>query len=299
MSDETPISPGQFAELSQGLVFQLHSVPVVSIDGAREEHDTPHGVVVITQTCDAKRDEFIQVAPVAELSEDEARAAARGHTPRFVALPGVSDKAFADLQVISTVRRESLAEKSPVHGCASSSEARGFRLGVARKLGRAAIPDAVAEWLDPLRKLAKTKARRQGDVGWALGQMDQIRIQLDNWESGPFEVHLWFIVDAGSLPSFPEDEMPEAPLKLRNWIGALPPKDAVASIAKRLREGSSDVERYFLWPALGEALVQLCSAAGEASEIVGCSGDVVMVNEFTLEQMKETEEMDLAHLSGS
>lgn len=102
----------QTSEFSQGDVFALEKLPVVcGMDNGVPEVeyiDCPNGVMLVNQTCDAIRADYLQVAPLVRLSESETSQSATGKRPRFVPVHLDEGILFADLERMGTVGRSCL-----------------------------------------------------------------------------------------------------------------------------------------------------------------------------------------------
>ncbi|MCL2802907.1 MAG: hypothetical protein FWD29_02950 [Micrococcales bacterium] len=271
---------------------------------------TDYGVVVITQTCDALKSEFLQVCRVErDLPKEQADLAAKGRITRYVPLPGYDADAFADLATVATVSREHLAGKLAVCGASRADDRRRLRLGIGRRFSRVALPDAVTRWLDPLRETATKQAgHSKRKMSWSFDRIRQIRIASSSGWSGPtYSLEVVFVLHDGVLPQFADDDMPDRPDSIESWLGGKTPAD----IETRLRqvcdsEGyprpdelrASKVERYYLWAGLAEALVDLCRRRGnENTSVFEAEGRIVSPDEFTLRDVWASEELDLEHLS--
>jgi hypothetical protein len=287
----------------------LDSVTVVGPDGSQVPVPAPLGVVLVSQTCDvvlAGRP-AVQVARRIRLSADEARDARDGKRPRYAHLPQIGDRDFADLDVIGTVAKGQVAASARTPGVAGDEEVRRFAGAVARKFGRFAFPDEIAPWLRPLEEVVASKTRRPNSPeGKALAEVVELRVEAANgWGSGPYELTLCVIVQPGTLPTFPNDDIPGLPTGLNAWLygadGEL--RRSSGEIAARLEDATEPADRHWLWMALGEAWEKKCRPGSNACEgvrsaVADLVAEVVPADEFPLTRVRRSEILDLDHLSG-
>jgi len=112
----------------------------------------------------------------------------------------------------------------------------------------------------------------------------------------------------GVLPQFDGEDLPDTPITLKEWLLGKTP----AAIENRLREicstdGTSKpnesqtitIERYFLWAAFADTLVDLCrqNGVGSPTMVLDAEGRVASPDEFTLREVWDSEQLDLDHLS--
>jgi hypothetical protein len=166
----------------------------------------------LSQSCDVAIPERldVQVAPVVTLPEAVAADARVGKRPRYAHLPQIGPDTFADLDCITTVSKSQLVASERRAGVISDEEVRRFAAAVARKFGRYAFPDEVAEALEPLRTFLVSKAPKElSPVGQVLRDVAELRIEASNgWQAPPYELVLILVVEPGTLPTFAEDELP-------------------------------------------------------------------------------------------
>ena len=281
---------------------------VITSRGSLAPVPTPDGAVVVSQTCDAVQSTrlTVQLAPLTRLSGVIAEEARDGKRPRYVHLPQVGDDAFADLEIVGTVAKPALRGQRHVRGVVADEDVRRFSLAVGRKFSRFAFPDEVVAWLQPLEKVALSKANRQTSAeGRAFAQVEQLRIECENgWDSPPYELVLAIIVKPGELPMFPDDQSPTMPEKL--WrdlydVNTKTLKKTSGQIAEMLDKSSDPVERYFLWMSLGEAWATICQPKGpvsaEVASAVTLRAEVIPADEYSLARVIRSESLDLDHLS--
>lgn len=287
----------------------IKSVPVASPTGSAVDIKTPHGVVIVSQTCDVVQVDrlTIQVAQFTRLADPTATEARDGRRPRYVHLPELGADAFADLEVIATLTKSLLCGYKRIPGVLADRDIRHFGQAVGRRFSRFAFPDAVQPWLQPLEDIARSKSHKPASPeGKAFAKVRQLRIECDNgWASPPYELVLAIIVEPGTLPMFPDDALPEIPDPLRHTL--YDPKRSVlkltpGEIASLLEKAKDTVERYFLWMALGDAWAAKCkpnnSVATTVKDAVSMiRGEVIEADEYSLTRVMRSEVLDLDHLS--
>jgi hypothetical protein len=228
---------------------------------------------------------------------------------RFVPLPGCGEDAFADLTVVATVSPLWLADHRAVNGVTDTDEQRRLRQGIGRRFSRVPLPDEVVEWLRPIQEKAKRQASHpHRQLNWAFGRIQQIRLASTSGWSGPtYSLTITFIMHDSVLPQFFSEDMPDCPSKLREWMAG----KAAADLEERLRELSDakggplpgetiedKTNRYFMWMALGEALLDLCRKAGTGLQaVLDAECHFASADEFTLRDSWDSEHLDLDHLS--
>jgi hypothetical protein len=290
-------------------MFSLDRIPVT---GASFE-ECPEGVAIISQTCDivlSNRPNVI-VAKVVQLPVTEAKQATEGYRPRYVGLPDGGDRLFVDLEHIHAVSKKALVDKTFVHAIKHGDAAgvRRFSFLVGRRFSRFAFPDAITYWFDPLRQTIEDKySNPSSPLGRVLSHVVELRVQADDWNAPQASVTLHIIVSSGGLPEVGDEHvLPET--GLARWLrpnGTLSKNSS--AIAERLspRDGTkpSNWDAYHLWNALGEALAEECtpkakfmSKPGVRGAISTISGQVWSEDVFSLSLYRDTELLDLDHLS--
>lgn len=290
------------------VIAGLTTLVIVGDDGGPHEIGTPLGVVIISQTCDVvlPNRPTVQVAKRVHLIETAASDARDGKRPRYVHLPALGEKDFADLEVITTVTKPTVARLSRLPGVESDDEMRRFGRAVARRFGRFPFPDEVTPWLRPLEEVVSSRTRKSASPeGQALREVVELRVEATGgWRAAPYDLTLVVVVEPGALPAFPGDDLPELPNVLRSWLyGADGASNRSSSeIAGRLVNANDAGERYWLWMALAEAWAARCYPKGAVSDSVldavrSIEGEVVQADEFPLTRVRRSEQLDLDHLS--
>ena len=140
------------------------------------------------------------------------------------------------------------------------------------------------------------RAGKQSPEGTLFGHVDEIRVQAHGgWDAPPYELTVSFVVQPGVLPAFADDEPLESPAGLAHWLSG---RDS-AEIAGRLLLSTDDAEQRLLWAALGRAWLGTCEHGASAAEacVSSVAAEVVGSDEYTLEQYRQSERLDLDHLS--
>jgi hypothetical protein len=294
----------------QGDVLEdLAAVVVVGPTGEAVEVAAPLGVVVVSQTCDVVLANrlSVQLAQRVRLGDREASEARDGKRPRYVHLPQIGDRDFADLDVAMTVSKSHISGLRRRPGVLTDKEVRRFAGAVARKYGRFPFPDNVTPWLRPLEDVVSSRVRKPNSPeGRVLEEVVELRVEsASGWGSGPFQLTLCVIVKPGVLPTFQNDELPDLPEGLGLWLygGSGNLVRGSAQIAERLLRTTDPTERYWLWMAIGDAWAVRCSPPADSTETVlaavsDLTAEVLTADEFPLTRVRRTEILDLDHLSG-
>lgn len=293
----------------QGDVFDLDGIWTTGPGGDPTRQETPLGVAVISQSCDAAQSDrdLIHVVPVVLLDGVRATEAASGKRISYAALPELSESHFADLETVVTMPKSTLATGTRRAGVQNTREVRRFAGAVSRKYGRFAFPDEVVHTLDPLREVLRSKARKeQTPLGRVLAGVYGIRVEASlpgGWESPPYDLVLIVIFEPGHLPDFSGGELPDEPPGLRDRVmgkgGRIESKGS--DIAGAVQKARSDDERYWLIMMLAESWAAQCEAAVDRKGVRGVvrsvTYDVATVDEFPLSRYNNSEDLDLDYLS--
>jgi hypothetical protein len=303
--------------LRQGDIVEIDGLPVVGNGGVRS-HPTPHGAVLITQTCDAVRPEkpTVAVVPIARVGGGAAKNARDGKLLRYVPLPAAGLDVFADLSLIATIDKARLVALPRLPGIdpTSDDEIRRFGRAIGRRFGRFPFPDEVVPWLRPLEVVVQSKHDKDSAEGAAMRDVVELRVEaIGGWLKPPYALTLCVIVRPGVVPAFPDDEQPRCPTDLSVWLrtesGDL--RQTPAAIAGRLeterRRSRSSASVYWLWLSLAEAWAALCipdvrkcsqeEAASVLAAVSGIDADVIEESSFDLYRYRRSEQLDLDHLS--
>jgi hypothetical protein len=253
----------------QGDVVTIDGLPVLGSDAVWFCR-TPYGAVLLTQTCDAVREEkpTVALAPIARLDGSTASAARDGKLLRYIDVPSAGPDAFADLAVIATIDKALFATLPRKAGVDQTDDdaVRKFGRAVGRRFGRFPFPDEVVPWLRPLEVVMQSKHDKNSPEGAAMRDVIELRVEaIGGWRNPPYALTLCVIVKPGVVPSFPDDEQPPCPDDLTAWLrtdkGDL--RQASSAIANKLAmertRSPSSASAYWLWLSLAEAWAARCT----------------------------------------
>ena len=265
----------------------------------------PTEVVVVSQTCDIRRScwradgkgrPFVQVSPLVHLTEPDLRVAAGGFIPRFAAVPGAGNDAFADLDQCTTIEKGVLARTTTrTVGCPSESDRQGFARAVARQRGRHAFPDCVEESISKLRAYLRDKRNRAGATGDAVRAIDSIRASASPAfsDTDPFDLSLTFVIDPLRLPAASVDEDDE----LSAWyVEKLQAHEdpTIEALAGLLSEASEPADQFDIWQRLAALWVSRCTQVGAVRSIGGQAESLLS---YSLGRARREPNLDLDHLT--
>jgi hypothetical protein len=166
----------------------------------------PHGMAVVTQTCDIVRDPnnrpFVELCPLIEVSPQAFEEIRRLKRPNFAYIPGV-----AHLQLVADLDRTMTAEKSVltrcvrIEGCASDQETRSFSDALARKRNRFAFPnDFVHSMKNMSDRLKKLHGKRDG-TGAFVQSLSEIKVRaVSSWNAERVSLTFFFILGDEAQP---------------------------------------------------------------------------------------------------
>lgn len=170
-------------------------------DLALVEVDLPEGVMVITQTCDIRREcherHFIQVAPLIVVPDPTVfEDVLAEHRPQYATIPPLhSRRLAADLDRVFTIEKAVLASWERTQGCTSDEERRILGRQLARKLGRAALPDKLKAFMKPLLRRWKDVKRKETLEGATFRDLAEVRVQATpGWYGEDVRLDFWFIL---------------------------------------------------------------------------------------------------------
>lgn len=267
---------------------------------------TPHGAVVLSQTCDLTQlnRHTVQVSPLAILTGLEAADAARENRPRYApvyaqgAAEGDQPVAFADLDVVATWTKGRLAqERQDPAAWHTTEHARRFGRAVGRRFSRFAWPDNLQAWLSPLEKVLRARYEEATQpAGRLVADLQQVRVGADRWEEPGVELTLHFIFESGVLPGDMEESPSGGTLQ---FLGGQP---TWKQIAARLEAATKPGDRTALYQAAADAWAALCgSPAGagpEVQEAVGLiSAEITSADEFSLQMARSCPNLDIDYVS--
>ena len=304
MADVDPVADF-CAALRQGDLLDLQSM---MIDGS--ETQAPFGVVVISQTCDVVQLDGrpnVLVALAVELDETEGRDAIKGRRPRWVHVPG-EPLLFADLEFVASISKQTAATLQRVAriDAPDFEGQRKFALGVGRRFSRLAMPNEVVPWFDGIKAVIGDKANKPASsMGRLLDAVQEFRISAPRWVPPGLDLTLHVILRAGELPLLGSGPPEPADQTLLNWLSVgRRPSEIAEYLFPPQGPQASGADRSKLWWAFGESLRELIQPPAKYSEdanvqqaVASVSVEVVGEDEFTFQQHRRSDEVDLAHLS--
>lgn len=309
----------QFAR--QGDVLALPWIPTVTA-GLPAQLPTPHGVVVLSQTCDVVRDPRfrpnILVAPVLDSpTQQQFSDARRGRAPLLLHLPAVSGAAekLADLQHATSVPKTSVigAMLTSRHTTAdSSADAAHLGARVGRTYSRFAFPDEVHSFTDALSKKARETSGSSKPFGRVIDYVEDLRLKANHWDR-PARVLTLYVVAPKRLLIQRDDVDPDwdwatarpENSKRTEQIGSLP----LARVSELLADAcdalnvdplSANLSTLFhLWHAWSNSTRTELLDPLIGDEIAEVKLVLESDDQFSLMQMRRTASLDLEDLSDS
>lgn len=289
-------------ECRQGDVIELKELFVVDGEGSFHTARIPSGLaVVMTQTCDLVRSwdhprdprPYVIVAPVETIDEDRYGDVARGRVPALAALPWVGSGAVANLEAVQTLDKQHFVTCTLVSGPRSDEERRGFEFAVARKFGRAAIPDGARDSIQAMRKHIRDKAVKNGVQGEVLDRVDSIRIEPDpSWDANPVSAIIVLLV-AESIFPYGQGTVDEAVKRSVEEIAA--PKDRLQAIAQWLVDADPATgTASWLWSEYAAGLAELCQPQ---SPLTAISGEAIFLEDYSYKRFLKSDDIDVDDLS--
>lgn len=247
----------------------------------------PLGYVIISQTCDVVRSvsdqPHFQACPIVEIPDGLISQVRKSESTRIVWLPALNRNVGADLTRTFSAEKSVLVGQNLRHGVETDEEIRNFAMVVARRFGRFAFPDDLHTSLHAMRTRLISKHKKNSDEGAALRNIHQIRAEaLPGWNATSVEIVLHFILEPHVLP------------EVDDWSTFVPVSSVSPSQAAMDISSSSGNLAAQKWVELAQAWVSLCRPAGVIKSI---SAQVSGTSSFTLEQMRNSEQLDLDYLS--
>lgn len=267
--------------------------------------EAPADYVVVSQSCDVvlPKRENVLLARLVELAEGEAkRGALNRENPRYVQVPLDGSRRFADLNSISSYKKESVsgAEATPGVDPAIDSEVRDFSLAIGRWFSRFAFPNDVQPWLEPLQKQIRDKyVKPNAPVGKILQRVVEIRVEADSWTSRPCTLTIHLIVGVPWMPILEDDED-----KIARGSKPATNLSDLTSLADQMLKNTDPVREVALWGAFAWALADKCTPRQKFSDDESVNGAVLEVEaevwtdeEFPLSRVRKSEQLDVDFLS--
>ena len=177
-------------------------LPIVILEDGEEvwaAMDAPHGVMLLTQSCDVIRQvetrPNVTVAVLVPASEEELARAKRLEVPSRVWIPALDNSGLlVDLDATATVHKSVVATWPRTPGCADDSARKALSRALARHRQRFAFPDEFNELIMPVRRWIESKRSKASHQGEFVRAMTEVRVQCDNWDA-PTELTYLVIVD--------------------------------------------------------------------------------------------------------
>jgi hypothetical protein len=259
-------------------------------------------LVIVSQTCDVVREPndnpFIDVGPVVRLDAQSAAEARRGRRPRYAALPGIGEDAFADLRQTMSVEKSLLLDKRKIRGLATLDDQRKFARSLARARARFAFPDAFTPSIAPLRDYMQRIASKQSPESEMESLVASIRaepVDGTEWDSERVKVKLYFIIEDHALP----------PLLDEGVVTALPDSahELCTLLVSSISQDHSDHRAATLnvgWQRLvsmwqSKATVGSTTTPTQSVEVA--EAVALSASEMTVAQYLNSEQLDFDHLS--
>lgn len=292
---------------AQGDVLHLDHLIYWAGSGDKERVETPHGVVLLSQTCDLVQDrERVIIAPVSESSSAEMSHVKRGAKPLLVAI-GSGPNHVANLERMISVPRSLLGDAVVVYHSVqerSGEEADRLSARIGRGLYRFAFPDAVHDALSKMQKKIAEGYSKNTSFAAVLRLIDEFRISCPAWEVAKRDLVITAVV--------PEEYLPHADAREESWewgtgtVSGLKnseqPMTAAIERVSQLILGNvtaqNDAALVVLWELwverLGEAVLP-----GPTAEVASIKVEVSSDVEYTYKQHKSSETLDFSVLSNS
>lgn len=166
------------------------------LDGIAED---VAGFVVVSQTCDLQRDvakrPYVELAVLVAVDAIQHKEIEKLQQPRYVAIPGVSDaRLVADLDRIMTVEWSALKNLRVKSGFSDNRERRIFARALARKRGRAALPNDFVAGFSPVAKHLTKVAKKPGVETTHIDAVTELRVRAEpDWTAEKPNVTVYVI----------------------------------------------------------------------------------------------------------
>lgn len=270
--------------------------------------ETACEVAILSQTCDVIQPtrRYCLVAPAQVSTDTDFSAASKGRKPLFIPLEDGSGRRWvADAGRAFSIPAERLGQATLVSRCPDgdqSPRARAIRSRIARAFGRFPFPDEVHTVLRPLRERLRSKAGSRGNLGRVIDLVSEIRLSADQWERPGRRLSLFVIVPSGLL--IPDEEAdPDwswSPSRVNGWTpedspGSLP-LDRICELIMANANGDR-TSRLRLWQQFGVGLGAALIDPHLNDDLVAVTVEVTSDHEFSLNQFRRSESLDLEALS--
>ena len=291
--------------LSDARQGDIVDVATMIVDG--EAVETPDGVILISQSCDITQINSrpnVVVAKAVTLPTQEALAAAKGRRPRWVPLTADPDGLHADLEFISSVSKSRVGAQPRREGIARDDwdAQRLFATRVGRRFSRIALPNEVVPWFDRLASKVESAANNpRSPLGRALDLVAEFRVHSKFWTPPSLDLTLFLILEPGELPVL--DDAEEADFNAGHGAKTRDLAVVAEALFPETSERPSGAEREALWLEFARAIRNIIkpkTATEDPAVLAAVANVTVQVlgsDDFTLNQVRHTGELDLAHLS--
>lgn len=306
-STDAGLAPEESQLWRQGDVFSERKIVEADSRGRPVMRSAPHGVAIISQSCDVSRRDrpTLQIAPVVVLDEIKSKEAQKGRRPQFAHLAAIGNHHFADLSSIATINKNALLGNLPRHGVVTDEAVRRFAGSVARRFGRFAFPDDVVKCLEPIRETIVSKSSRpKSPIGALLNDILQLRIYVEpDWSIPPYDIILILILEVDAMPLGTTVDLPIMPEDLRRRY--LDNEGRVrmnsSQVAQDLARETDQSRKYWLWHYFTQTLAQACESTADRLQLRGVvrsvAAELASADDFPLSRMLCTEALDLDYLS--
>lgn len=291
---------------AQGDVLELDHLVYWAGDES-ERIETPHGVALLSQTCDLVQDrERVIVAPVSEASPAEMSQIMKGAKPLILAVGSASNH-VVNLERMASVPRTLIVDAVVLHHSVqerSGEEADRLSARIGRGLYRFAFPNAVHDALRKMKNKIVGGYSRDTSFARVLHLIDEFRISCAAWEIPGRDLVITAVVPDAYLPS--ADTRPNGwkwgtgtVTGLKN--GEAPTTTTLERISQLILENYDSendaalVELWELWiRRLRDTVVP-----DPTPEVTSVAMEVASDAEYTYKQHKASETLDFSVLSDS
>ncbi len=276
-------------------------------DGDYESFDTPHGVVLLSQTCDLVQNrERVLVAPVIELDASTMKQVRKGKKPLHVEV-GSSHDRVADIERMVSLPRAALAEAVVAEHSVderSGEDADRLSARIGRALYRYAFPDEVHDALRKFNRKITDGYGKETAFAKVLGMVDEMRISCPNWGLPGRALRIHAIVPGKLLP--PADMVPTGWEWSDQTVTGVHPSEKEPQVnLERASElillnigSSNDAALVRLWAVWTDQLDKVIDHKSSA-EVASITIETVSGAEFTWDDFKASETLDFSILSDS
>lgn len=305
------VQPG-CANLRQGDVIDLPQLSVVSGEAEMSVLDTPHGVAVLSQTCDVVQGSKTRclVAPVMNADPGEVADARKGRKPLWLYLEstdGAPPARIADMQLATSVPKDLLVGRVVLARSAenpSGAEAGRLAARVGRAFSRFPFPDEVYPVFSELRSRVQKRSGTESPFGQVVDLVEDLRVGADQWSNPGRSLTLYVLVPEELL--VPPDDLDPTWTWDANRVLGIRPRELLDSLALNRtcelilanRQGDRTTLAR-LWQRFGELVRTELLEPRLSGEVVEFSVEVLADSEMSVRQYRRTESLDLEVLSDS